>query len=202
MEKQENRMGIEVIRSRRKTLCAEIRQGRLIVRAPLRSSDQEIRRFLEEKQQWIQEHLAKSQAREEAKKLIPVLTEEEIRFLMQQARLLLPQRVSYYARLLGVTYGRITVRCQRTRWGSCSSSGNLNFNCLLMLAPRDVVDSVIVHELCHRKHMNHSDAFYAEVLRVFPDYRAQNGWLKKNGPLLMARLGNPSSSSPAETDPV
>ena len=202
MEKQENRMSIEVIRSRRKTLCAEIQQGRLIVRAPLRSSDQEIRRFLEEKQQWIQKHLAQSQAREEAKKLIPVLTEEEIRFLMQQAKMLIPQRVSYYARLLGVTYGRITVRCQRTRWGSCSSSGNLSFNCLLMLAPRDVVDSVIVHELCHRKHMNHSDAFYAEVLRVFPDYRAQNGWLKKNGPLLMARLGNPPSSFPADTDQV
>ena len=185
-------MSVEIIRSRRKTLCAEIRQGRLIVRAPLRVSDQEIRRFLQEKQPWIQEHLAKAQAREEAKKYIPVLTEDEIQYLAQQAKIMLPQRVAYYARLLGVTYGRITIRCQRTRWGSCSSKGNLNFNCLLLLAPRDVIDSVIVHELCHRKHMNHSDAFYAEVLHVFPDYRAQNEWLKKNGPLLMARLGDPS----------
>ena len=58
-----------------------------------------------------------------------------------------------------------------------------------MLAPRDVLDSVIVHELCHRKHMNHSAAFYQEVLRVLPYYKAQDKWLKSNGPLLMAHLG-------------
>ncbi len=180
---------MEIIRSRRKTLCAEIRHGQLIVRAPLRASDAEIRRFLQEKHQWIEAHLAKARAKEEAKKDVPLLTEDEIRFLAQQAKMLLPQRTSYYARLMGVTYGRITIRCQRTRWGSCSSKGNLNFNCLLMLAPREVIDSVIVHELCHRKHMNHSPAFYEEVLRVFPDYRAQDRWLKENGPMLMARLG-------------
>ena len=58
-----------------------------------------------------------------------------------------------------------------------------------MLAPREVLDSVIVHELCHRKHMNHSAAFYDEVLRIMPDYRTWDKWLKKNGPMLMARLG-------------
>ena len=182
-------MKMEVLRSRRKTLCVEIRQEQLIIRAPLGVSDPEIRLFLQEKQQWIQNHLEKAREREEAKKAVPVLSEDEIRSLAQQAKMLLPQRVAYFARLLGVTYGRITIRCQHTRWGSCSSKGNLNFNCLLMLAPRDVIDSVIVHELCHRKYMNHSDAFYAEVLRVFPDYRIQDRWLKENGSLLLARLG-------------
>ena len=181
-------MGIEVIRSRRKTLSVEIREGRLLVRAPLRVSNAEISRFLQEKQAWIDKHLAGSRAQLEAKKDIPLLTEEELRALAWAAKRLIPDRVAYFARLLGVTYGRITIRCQHSRWGSCSSKGNLNFNCLLMLAPRDVLDSVIVHELCHRKHMNHSAAFYEEVLRVLPEYKAQDKWLKKNGPLLMARL--------------
>ncbi len=181
-------MEYEVIRSRRKTLCAEIRQGRLVVRAPLRVPDAEIRRFLEKKRNWIETHLSLAIAQEEAGKSIPRLSEDEIRLFRKQAAAVLPGRVSHYARLLGVTFGRITVRCQRTRWGSCSSKGNLNFNCLLMLAPPEVLDSVVVHELCHRKYMNHSPDFYAEVLRVFPDYRQWDKWLKKNGPVLLARL--------------
>ena len=189
MNNGEGALQVEIIRSRRRTLCLEIREGRLIVRAPLRASGAMIRQFLDEKGPWIEKHLAGARAQEEAKKHVPLLTEEEIRSLALQARALIPDRVAYFARLLGVTYGRITIRCQRTRWGSCSSRGNLNFNCLLMLTPREVLDSVIVHELCHRKHMNHSAAFYTEVLRVLPDYRTQDRWLKKNGPLLMARLG-------------
>jgi len=180
----------KLIRSRRKTLCIEIRQGQLLVRAPLRASNAEIARFLREKQSWIEDHLAKARAREEAKQSVPLLTDAEIRLLAHEAKVLIPDRVAYFARQLNVAYGRITIRCQRTRWGSCSSRGNLNFNCLLMLAPREVLDSVIVHELCHRKHMNHSAAFYNEVLRIMPDYRTWDKWLKKNGPLLMARLSH------------
>ena len=86
--------------------------------------------------------------------------------------------------MLGVTYGRITIRNQRSKWGSCSSKGNLNFNCLLMLTPPEVIDS----ELCHRKEMNHSERFYAEVLRIFPDYYKWNKWLKENGGAIIARM--------------
>ena len=93
-----------------------------------------------------------------------------------------------YAEKLGVSYGRITIRNQRSRWGSCSGKGNLNFNCLLMLAPPEVLDSVVVHELCHLRQMNHSERFYAEVLRVFPDYWRCHRWLKENGGALMQRM--------------
>ena len=95
--------------------------------------------------------------------------------------MVIPERVRHFAPLIGVDYGRITIRCQRTRWGSCSAKGNLSFNCLLMLLPNEVVDSVVVHELCHRKHMNHSPLFYAEIERVFPEYRKCSKWLKENG---------------------
>ena len=182
-------MEIQLIRSRRKTLCVEIRQGQVLVRAPMRVSMAEIQRFVREKQGWIEKHLERARAQEAAAGDAAPLTDAEIRALAAEAKALIPDRTAYFARRLGVSYGRITIRCQRTRWGSCSSKGNLNFNCQLMLCPREVLDSVIVHELCHRKHMNHSAAFYNEVLRIMPDYRAQDKWLKKNGPALMARLG-------------
>ena len=96
--------------------------------------------------------------------------------------------VEEYADLMGVTYGTVSIRAQKTRWGSCSSKGNLNFNCLLMLTPDEVIDSVVVHELCHRKHMDHSKEFYDEVLRVFPDYRKWDKYLKDNGRKLLERI--------------
>ena len=116
------------------------------------------------------------------------LTMADLEKLAREAVRVIPARVAYFAPLVGVTYGRITIRNQRSRWGSCSSKGNLNFNCLLMLAPPEVLDSVIVHELCHRIEMNHSGRFYEEVLRVFPDYWKWHGWLKKNGPELIRRM--------------
>ena len=181
-------MDFDIIRSRRKTIGAEIKQGRLIVRAPLQAADEDIDRFLHKHRKWIETNLAKTQAKEQEKESVPKLTPEEIRELAIKAATVIPARAAYYAPLVGVTYGRITIRRQRSRWGSCSSKGNLNFNCLLMLAPPEVLDSVVVHELCHRKEMNHSDRFYAEVLRVFPDYRKQHQWLKENGDRLMAML--------------
>ena len=119
---------------------------------------------------------------------IEPLSYSDIQALAEKALAVIPDRVKYYAEKIGVTYGRITIRNQRSKWGSCSAKGNLNFNCLLMLAPPEVLDSVIVHELCHRKEMNHSDKFYAEILRVFPDYHKWDKWLKENGGLLIMRM--------------
>lgn len=177
-------MTYDIIRTRRRTMAAQIKDGRLIVRAPLYATDGEIRDFVQKHQRWAEKHLAEAQALD----AIEPLTADELRDLAQQAKAVIPQRVATYAPLIGVTYGRITIRAQRSRWGSCSGKGNLSFNCLLMLTPSEVIDSVVVHELCHRKEMNHSPRFYAEVLRVCPDYQKCRNWLKENGPALMRRI--------------
>lgn len=181
-------MTYTIIRSRRKTMTIEISGKGMVVKAPLRTGDPEIRAFVERHRVWTERHLRKAEERRAAEKDITPLTEAELRALQKQAAPVFQERVRHYAAKLGVTYGRITVRHQRTKWGSCTAAGNLSFNCLLMLAPPEVLDSIVVHELCHRKVMNHSEAFYAEVLRVFPDYRRWQKWLRENGHLLMKRL--------------
>ena len=179
----------KIIRSDRKTLGLEIRaDGEILVRAPLRAGEEQIRRFVSEHEVWIRQKLKKVEALREKQVQQERLSMDEVRNLAQEALRIIPERVAYYAPKVGVTYGKITIRNQRSRWGSCSSSGNLNFNCLLMLAPPEVLDSVVVHELCHRKEMNHSPEFYREVRRVFPEYDRCTRWLKENGALLMQRM--------------
>ena len=179
----------KVIRSGRKTLSIEIRpDGSVLARSPYSVRDQEIASFIRQKEEWIGRKQAELLRRRSETGDIPVLTFREIQDLADRALQVIPDRVAYYAPKVGVTYGRITIRNQRTRWGSCSAKGNLNFNCLLMLAPPQVLDSVVVHELCHRKEMNHSQRFYQEVYRVFPEYDYWHGWLKEHGNELMARM--------------
>jgi len=174
----------EIIKSDRKTIAIQIRpDGSVVVRCPKRMGIGEAKRFVESKADWIKKHLARLPA-QAAEKFTP----GEIRQLRAQARKQVTVRVRYYAPLIGVTYGQIAVRSQHTRWGSCSSKGNLNFNCLLALVPPEVLDYVVVHELCHRKELNHSDSFWREVERILPDYKAQRKWLRENGTRLIARL--------------
>ena len=178
-------MQYTIIRSSRKTVSLQITpDGEVLVRCPNRMAKREIDRFVQSKADWIEAHLQKIAERP----AMPRLTETELKALAGQARELLPRLVREFAPRVGVTYGRITIRCQRTRWGSCSAPGNLNFNCLLMLSPPEVQAYVVVHELCHRKEMNHSPRFWQEVERVMPDYRTHKKWLKDNGNALMARL--------------
>lgn len=178
---------VPVLRSDRKTLSLELKRGgAILVRAPRRADDETIRIFLSSREGWLRAHLAKQEAAgaEGAERL----TKEETDALFRGALADLPARVRRYAPIVGVTYGRITIRNQRTRWGSCSSAGNLNFNCLLMLAPEEARDYVVIHELCHRLEMNHSARFWAEVARVCPDYKKQRKWFRDHGPALMKRM--------------
>ena len=176
----------ELIRSARRTIAIQIKSGRVIVRAPLRMSKAEIERFVASKADWINKHLEVAKQRQSVS--VQPFTAAEIQQLADAALQDIPQRVRKYAALIGVTVGRLTIRNQKTRWGSCSSKGNLNFNCLLMLCPEEVRDYVVVHELCHRKELNHSTRFWNEVARVMPDYAQHRKWLKENGGSLIARL--------------
>ena len=179
----------QIIKSDRKTIAIQIKpDGQVVVRCPKRMRIEEARRFAESKADWIEKHLAKRPPRDVAK-----YTSKEIKQLREQARKLIAERVKHFAPIVGVTYGQIAIRTQHTRWGSCSSKGNLNFNCLLALVPPEVLDYVVVHELCHLKEMNHSAAFYREVLRVFPAYEHHHGWLKAHGSELLSRLPRQSS---------
>lgn len=172
-----------LVRSRRRTVEIQITSaGEVVVRCPTGMSRGAVQAVVEKKQDWILSHLPAQSA--------PPFTPRELEALKARAREILSERVAYYAPLVGVDYGSVTIRAQRTRWGSCSARGNLNFNCLLVLAPPEVVDYVVVHELCHRREMNHGPAFWMLVEGVLPDYQARRQWLNTQGRSLIARLGS------------
>ena len=179
---------VSVIRSNRKTISIQIKPNEVIVRVPARMKQNEIEKFVEIKRNWIEKHLQSFSERKKLLQNTEPYTEEEIRSFVAKAKEVISQKVEFFAGRIGVTYNKITIRCQRTRWGSCSSKGNLNFNCLLVLLPDEIIDSVVVHELCHRKKMNHSAKFYTEIEKVFPDYNRCRQWLKQNGNKYMSRI--------------
>lgn len=177
----------ELIRSKRKTIAIQIKgDGRVIVRAPLRMSKDVIQQFIAQKESWIANHLVSIQLQKLCAE--PAFTDEELQQLANNAREDIACRVAHFAPLVGVSYRQITIRAQKTRWGSCSATGNLNFNCLLMLCPEAVRDYVVVHELCHRKELNHSVRFWREVENILPTYAESREWLRASGNALIQRL--------------
>ncbi len=184
-------MNTEIIKSSRRTIELQIcTDGHVRVRAPFYMTDAEIADFLNKKTNWIDKHRTQMKERQQMKTQEPVrrLSPQDIRALADQAMQIIPDKVRFYAEKIGVDYGRVTIRNQKTRWGSCSAKGNLNFNCLLMLAPEDVLDYVVIHELCHRKEMNHSPRFWSEVAKIMPDYKNSKIWLKENGGDIIRRM--------------
>ena len=183
-------LSVLLVRSSRKTLAVQIRaDGTVIARAPRRMPKDRILCFLSEKASWIRMQQGRMQEREKMRQQARIhLDAAQEKELRERAKSVLAQRTAYFARQIGGTYGRITVRDQKTRWGSCSQTGNLNFNFRLILAPLEVLDYVVVHELCHRRQMNHSTQFWQEVAQVLPDYRKRKAWLTENGWRLMGEL--------------
>lgn len=174
-----------LIRSSRKSCAISIDQdGQITVRVPMRISEKEISHLLIDKRLWI---ITKYLEVQEQKKNRPVsdLTDIQRAVLEQRyiaaAKEYFPKRVAYFNQFTGGSYNRITIRDQKTRWGSCSAKGTLSFNWRLMLAPPSIPDYVIVHELCHLTYMNHSAAFWKKVESVYPDYRSARKWLKDHG---------------------
>lgn len=178
-------MNLSVIRSKRKTIAIHIKSAEeVVVRAPYRMPDKDIQGFVNKHRDWIDAKLEKIREVCEKSGSTRNMTEAELKELAESAMRVIPERVKIYAEIVGVDYGRITIRHQKTRWGSCSSKGNLSFNVALMRVPLEIMDYVVVHELCHRKEMNHSKRFWNEVEKVIPDYKKCEKWLKDNAYLI------------------
>ena len=185
----EGAIRVEVVYSRRRTLGLEVRaDGRVILRAHKGLSNQAVMDFVKERQAWIVQKWFETERIRRQKAERPLRDYEQNPALEAQyrkeARRRITERAAYFAEKMGVDYGRIAIKAAKTRWGSCSARGNLNFHWKLILMPPAILDYVVVHELAHRIEMNHSPRFWAQVERILPDYRERRRWLKENGGLI------------------
>lgn len=171
----------QIIRSARTTLALEInKELKVIVRSPKRLSDKAIAAFVAQHEDWIAKAIAKQKQRLENQppERSMELTREQQETLRQKAKSYLPERVAIYSQVMGVTPTHITVTGAKTRFGSCSPKNAISFSYYLMLYPAEAIDYVVVHELAHIRHHNHSKAFWAMVAQYMPDYKERQKMLK------------------------
>jgi predicted metal-dependent hydrolase len=159
----------DLIRSNRKTLSLQVDpECKIIVRAPLRMPKKDIEKFLLEKENWIKKALASQQERAKNKK---EYSKEEIETLRDKAKSIIPLKVEYYSKIMGVKPTAVKINSAKKRYGSCSGTNSLNFSLFLMDKDERFIDYVVVHELAHIKHHNHSKDFYNFISRFMPDYK-------------------------------
>ena len=167
-----------LIRAQRKTMALKVSEaGTVTVRIPYGVRPEEADRSVEAHVDWIRKRIASGGKSRGAVACIRTGNGKPKRL----AKELLLKKCRYFAERMGVSYGTVTVREQKTRWGSCSAKGNLNFNWKLALMPEEILDYLVVHELAHRVEMNHSPAFWAVVAEEIPDYKTRREWLRQNG---------------------
>lgn len=165
----------ELIRSRRKTLALELtREGRLLVRAPMRTSQAQIDAFVAAHEDWIARHLAQLASVPP----VSVPTTEELAALKARAQAVLPRIVADWSARMDLHPTGVKITAAKKRYGSCNSRGGLCFSCYLMRCPEAAIELVVVHELCHLREMNHGPAFYALLEAWLPDWRARKKLLK------------------------
>ncbi|HHU32947.1 MAG: M48 family metallopeptidase [Zhaonellaceae bacterium] len=215
----------EIIRSARKSITLTITSdGRLVVKAPLGTSDSLIKQLVEQKKTWIEEKKLLMQTRRAKYKVKQFIDGGEFLYLgksyllnfswqaskvgldgkylnvpeavrdqakkyiigwyKEEAKKVLNERVKFFALQEGIAYQKVKITSASRRWGSCSSKGNLNFTWKLVMTPLDIIDYVVVHELCHLEFLNHSREFWAKVERIMPDYKLKQKWLADNQPIL------------------
>jgi predicted metal-dependent hydrolase len=167
-------MEYEVVYSKRRTISLVIKSGQLIVRAPFGTKQSKIKELVENHRSWIEKGIVKTKMRAESQEI----SKEEEKLLRKQAKAILPIKTKYYSEIMGLKYGRITITGAKTRFGSCSSQGNISYSFRLMKYPDEAIDYVVVHELAHLVEMNHSDRFWSIVATVFPDYKSRKKLLK------------------------
>ena len=167
----------EIIRSNRKTMAMEIsKELKVIVRAPNKMPQNVIHSFVAQHQDWIAKTMEKQKSR--LALTPPAPTPEECEVFRKQAKQYLPERVSYYSEKMGLSPIRITITGAKTRFGSCSPKNAISFSYFLMQYPPQAIDYVVVHELAHIRHHNHSKAFWALIEKYMPDYIERRKLLK------------------------
>ena len=169
-------MNFEIIYSNRKTLSITVKEGRVVVRSPRGLARSRIDAFIDKNREWIVKQIEATNNRVDP---ISQMTPKQIKELREKARACLTAKTEKYAKILGLKCGRITITSAKTRFGSCSSKGNISYSYRLMLYPEEAIDYVVVHELAHLVEMNHSRQFYAIIERIFPDYKERIKLLKK-----------------------
>ena len=166
----------ELIRSRRRTLSVEVdAEGKVLVRSPRLMPKRRIDAFVEERADWIERARQRQVIRQQN---LPDIREEDKALYVKKAKAVLPPKIEYYARRMGVVPTGLTVTSARTRFGSCSGKNRLSFSWRLMAYPEAAIDYVVVHELAHIRYKDHSRAFYGFIESVLPDYRDRIKLLK------------------------
>ena len=170
-------MQYEIKRTDRRTVAITVKDGKVILRAPKRLSDREAEKIINSHAKWINKKL---EAFEKKKATEVVLTDKDIAEIKKAARKYLLDKTEYYSKIMNLKYGRITITSAKTRFGSCSSRGNISYSYKLMLYPEAAREYVVVHELAHLVEMNHSKRFYSLVERYLPDYKERRKLLKNS----------------------
>ena len=168
----------KLIRSERRTLSMELSpEGDLILRAPRRMPLRHIEQFVASHESWIAEHREKIRRRAEFDEA-HFSDEVQIQSLITRAKAILPEKTEYWAKIMGVTPTGVRITRAKKRFGSCSAENRIAYSYRLMAYPEEAIDYVVVHELAHIRHKNHSPDFYAFIARFLPDYKAREAILK------------------------
>lgn len=159
----------KVIKSNRKTIAIQVTiDGAIVVRAPLKMNDEAIERFVIDKKAWLEKAIVSQRNKAKTKKSY---SQEDIASLRLKAKEIIPLKVDYFSKIMGVEPKSVKITSAKTRYGSCSSQNTLNFSLYLMDKDERFIDYVVVHELAHIKHHNHSKQFYEFVQRFIPNYK-------------------------------
>jgi len=175
-------VNLKIVRSHRRSISLEVKaDASLVIRAPIFVPEDYIHALVRQKQLWISKKQQQTlEWQRQSVKPGPI----EVEAAKKKAQEIIPQRVRWYSKATGIRYRRVRISNARKRWGSCSAKGNLNFSWRLALAPLEVIDYVVVHELSHIVHGNHSQRFWALVNKFYPNYKACRKWLRSEGHLL------------------
>lgn len=179
LEKQNIDYILRVSRRSKSIRLSVYHDGRCIVTVPKYTPEWFVERFVSQKSQWIVDKIAHFKSIEKTGVLIIETNKKDYLKNKNQARVFVENKIKQFNQLYQFAFNKISIKNQKTCWGSCSKNKNLNFNYKIVLLPEKLADYIVVHELCHLGELNHSQKFWNLVARTFPDYKKLRQELKK-----------------------